>query len=135
MYAKHLYYSCVLLVQTAVGPHSQKSKWVICFFSLGHFVFSQTYICSHREVIYFWLSHEKTLHRKICICTSVWGFILLKRIHTGQKQKTMQNIFVHTFTTLYSTSEILKLKIPKQEHLGWKVNIIKARFLTQTLQT
>lgn len=47
----------------------------------------------------------------------------------------MQNIFVHTFTTLYSISEMLKLKIPKQEYLGWKVNIIKARFLTQTLQT
>lgn len=42
---------------------------------------------------------------------------------------------VHTSNTLYSTSEILQKKIPKQKYMGWKVNIIKARFLTQTLQT
>ena len=70
------------------------------------------------------------------IAQSFLGFILLKsKTHMSKKRKTCK-IFLHTSNTLYFTSEILKLKkkIPKQKYMGWKVNIIKARFLTQTLQ-
>lgn len=48
----------------------------------------------------------------------------------------MQNSFVHTPNTLYSTSKNLpkrKEKDPKQECLGWEVHITKTRLVTQTL--
>lgn len=75
------------------------------------------------------------------------NFILLKRIYIDfplpqkerkrrERKKNMQNSFVHTSNTLYSTSENLpkrKEKDPKQESLGWEVHITKTRLVTQTL--
>lgn len=74
------------------------------------------------------------------------NFILLKRIYTDpppqkkkekkKRKKNMQNSFVHTSNTLYSTSKNLpkrKEKHPKQESLGWEVHIAKTRLVTQTL--